>query len=220
MISLVRNIIFMLGTRGELRNKDVLLAPKLSSSIRISEFLSSRVLLLKKLVNYSHILLRVSVDPRVKPEGDRKENVPEGDRKESVFEGGGRWKNAPEGDNLYKVMLRFGTNRQTIFELGRNKIGSFLDVFWRKRGMTLLVIVFSLFLLFPLSTNSAIYFLPDAQWDAPMDVSIDSSQCELAGYTYYSSGQCPAYHNQDTCVFNDKYLKCDGRAWCLENGYT
>ena len=46
MISLVKFIIEycskLLGKRGELRNKDVLLAPKLSSSIRMSEFLSSR----------------------------------------------------------------------------------------------------------------------------------------------------------------------------------
>ena len=86
--------------------------------------------------------------------------------------------------------------------------------------VTLVGLFFFLFLLFPFSSKAAIYFLPDAQWDGPSNVSIDSSQCELAGYTYYSSGQCPAYHNQDTCVFNDKYLKCDGTAWCLENGYT
>ena len=108
MISLVRNIVFMLGKRGELRNKDILLTPQLSSSFRMLEFLSSCVLLFKKLVNYSYILLRVSIDPRVKPEGDRKESVPEG---------GEKWKNVPEGDNLYKVMPRLGTNRQAIFEL-------------------------------------------------------------------------------------------------------
>ena len=45
MISLVRNIVFMLGKRGELRNNDVLLAPKFSSSVRMLKFLSSRVLL-------------------------------------------------------------------------------------------------------------------------------------------------------------------------------
>jgi len=230
MISLVKVIIEhfskLLGKRGELRNKDILLTPQLSSSFRMLKFLSSCVLLLKKLVNYSYILLRVSIDPRVKPEGDRKEsvpegdrkeNVPEGDRKESVFEGGGRWKNAPEGDNLYKVMPRFGTNRSGIFELGKNKIGRSFDVFWRKRGMTLLVIVL---FLFPNLSYSATVFLPDAQWDAPMNVSIDSSQCEISGYTYYSSGTCPAYHNQETCVFNDKYLKCDATGWCRDNSYT
>ena len=100
-------------------------------------------------------------------------------------------------------------------------IGRFLEFFaMQKIGMTLLVGIFSLFLLFPLSTNSAIYFLPDAQWDVPVNVSIDSSQCEDVGYTYYSLGVCPAYHNQETCVFNDKYLKCDGTGWCKDNGYT
>ena len=37
---------------------------------------------------------------------------------------------------------------------------------------------------------------------------------------YYASGTCPSYHNQDTCVFSDKYLKCDAEEWCLNNGYT
>ena len=100
-------------------------------------------------------------------------------------------------------------------------IGRSLEFFaTQKIGMTLLVGIFSLFLLFPNVSNSAVYFLPDAQWDAPMNVSIDSSQCEISGYTYYSSGVCPAYHNQDTCIFNDKYLKCDATGWCMDNGYT
>jgi len=55
-------------------------------------------------------LFRVSIDPRVKPEGDRKESVPEGDER-------GR---KSEGANFYKVMPWFGTNRQTIFELMKN----------------------------------------------------------------------------------------------------
>jgi len=256
MISLVKVIIEhfskLLGKRGELRNKDILLTPQLSSSYRVLKYLSSPILLLKKLVNYSHILFRVSMDPRVKPEGDRKESVPEGgekwknvsegdrkesvsegderrksvpegDRKESVFEGGGRWKNVSEGDNLYKVMPRLGTNRPGIFELGKNRIGRSLDVFWRKRGMTLLVGIFSLFLLFPNVSNSAVYFLPDAQWDIQLKkvgIATDSIYCEDAGYTYYSSGTCPAYHKQDTCIFSDKYLKCDATGWCRENGYT
>jgi len=94
-------------------------------------------------------LFRVSIDPRVKPEGDRKESVPEGDeRRKNVPEGDERWKNMPEGngiinmyrdDNFYKVMSRFGTNRHGIFELMKKKIGSSLDVFWRKRGMTMLM---------------------------------------------------------------------------------
>jgi len=55
-------------------------------------------------------LFRVSIDPRVKPEGDRKESVPEGDER-------GR---KPEGNNYYIVMPRFGTNRPGIFELMKN----------------------------------------------------------------------------------------------------
>ena len=43
--------------------------------------------------------------------------------------------------------------------------------------------------------------------------------CEDIGYTYYSSGVCPPYHNQEVCVFHDKYLKCDGKGWCMDNGY-
>ena len=178
MISLVKVIIEhfskLLGKRGELRNKDILLTPQLSSSFRMLEFLSSCVLLLKKLVI---------------------------------------------------VMPRFGTNRPGIFELGKNKIGRSLEFFaTQKIGMTVLMVVFSLFLLFPNVSNSAVYFLPDAQSDeifssSPI-ASIDSVRCEEVGYTYYSSGTCPAYHNQETCVFSDKYLKCDGKGWCLDNGYT
>ena len=206
------SILLVWGKRGELRYGNILPAPKPSSLCRVLKYLSSRVLLFKKLITYSYILFRVSIDPRVKPEGDRKERVPEGDE---------RRKSVPEGDNLYKVMPRFGTNRQTIFELGRNKIGRFLEFFaTQKIGMTVLMVVFSLFLLFPNVSNSAVYFLPDAQWDAPINVSIDSSRCEDIGYTYYSSGTCPANHNQDTCVFNSNYLKCDATGWCLDNGYT
>jgi len=39
-----------MGKRGELRNKDILLTPQLSSSVRMLKFLSSCVLLFKKLV--------------------------------------------------------------------------------------------------------------------------------------------------------------------------
>ena len=286
---MIRCLRFGLGKRGELRNKDVLLAPKFSSSVRMLKFLSSRVLLFKKLVivmpwfgtnrqdifelgrninviarrtpvfdeaisanannrlrcsrqfcelpqhdnlnkiigsplddclrnrgmtgykSYSD-LFRVSMDPRVKPEGDRKESV-------------------LESDNFYKVMPRFGTNRPGIFELMKKKIGRSLEFFaLQKIGMTWLVIVFSLFLLFPLSTNSATYFLPDVQWNEsmtvssgpmlrPSEVSIDSELCEEIGYIYYSSGQCPAYHNQENCVFSNMYLKCDADGWCRDNGY-
>jgi len=101
-------------------------------------------------------LFRVSIDPRVKPEGDRKECVIEGDRKEcgiegdrkesgiegdrkeSVAKGGKRWKNVPECDNFFKVMPRFGTNCHGIFELEKNKIGRSLDLAYRLGGMTVL----------------------------------------------------------------------------------
>ena len=138
-----------------------------------------------------------------------------------------------------RVLLKMSSHRavtrvQAIFELMKKKIGSFLDVFGRKRGMTslkdwlggmtVLMIVFSLFLLFPLSTNSAVHFLPDVQSEeilsSPPIASIDSMRCEEVGYTYYSSGTCPAYHNQEICVFHDKYLKCDSTGWCMDNGYA
>jgi len=107
-------------------------------------------------------LFRVSIDPRVKPEGDRKESVHEGYRKESVPEGGrkesvpegGRKESVPEGDrkesvpegdergrkppydNLKKSSHRVVTRGQTIFELEKNKIGRSLDDCYRNRGMT------------------------------------------------------------------------------------
>jgi len=52
-------------------------------------------------------LFRVSIDPRVKPEGDRKESVLEGDER-------GR---KPQYDNFKKSSLRAGTRGQAIFEL-------------------------------------------------------------------------------------------------------
>jgi len=53
-------------------------------------------------------LFRVSIDPRVKPEGDEiRKNVPND----------GGIINMYRNDNYYKVMPRFGTNRQGIFEL-------------------------------------------------------------------------------------------------------
>ena len=116
--------------------------------------------------------------------------------------------------------------RMTILKIGRS-----LDDCLRNRGMTinnkccnrwmaLFGVIFSLFLLFSNPSYSATVFLPDAQWDGPINVSIDSSQCESIGYTYYASGECPANHNQDTCVFHEKYLKCDATGWCVDNGYT
>jgi len=75
-------------------------------------------------------LFRVSIDPRVKPEGDRKESMPEGDRKESVPEGDERGRK-PEGNNYYIVMPRFGTNRNGIFELDNENVNrSPVDVFF------------------------------------------------------------------------------------------
>jgi len=71
-------------------------------------------------LSYSDLFL-VSIDPRVKPEGDCRRKTPEGDER-------GR---KPECDNFYKVMPRFGTNRPGIFELddklnNRNIPGRFL----------------------------------------------------------------------------------------------
>ena len=74
--------------------------------------------------------------------------------------------------------------------------------------------------MYPHLSYSAIYFLPDAQWETPSNISVDAGFCEEDGYTYYSSGKCPAYHNQETCVFMPYYLKWDGSGWCRDNGYT
>ena len=52
-------------------------------------------------------LFRVSIDPRVKPEGDRKDSVSEGDER-------GR---KPQHDNFKKSSHRAGTRGQAIFEL-------------------------------------------------------------------------------------------------------
>ena len=189
MISLVKVIIEhfskLLGKRGELRNKDILLTPQLSSSVRMLKFLSSCVLL-KMSLRGEHLCSTwqsqqnetISRDAHVSPMG--------------------------------------------FLSMTKDKIiGRCLEFFTKQKiGMTLVSLFFSLFLLFPNSSYSAVYFLPDAQWDNPINVSIDSSQCEDAGYTYYSSGQCPAYHNQDTCVFSDRYLKCDAEGWCRDNAYT
>lgn len=85
----------------------------------------------------------------------------------------------------------------------------------------------SLFLLTPTSSYAAIHLLPDVQNEEqqnilsdPPKASIDSLRCEKAGYTYYASGKCPAYHNQESCIFSDRYLKCDAQGWCLDNGYS
>ena len=128
---------------------------------------------------------------------------------------------------LLKSSQRADTRGQAIFELdnkeyNRKTPGRFLT---KTRG-ALLGIAFSLFLLFPNPSYAATVFLPDAQNEevfntlsAPPEVAIDSVRCEDIGYTYYSSGQCPAYHNQDTCVFSDRYLKCDAVEWCRDNDY-
>ena len=113
--------------------------------------------------------------------------------------------------------------RMTIFKIGRS-----LEFFaMQKIGMTLLGFIFFLFLIFSNHSYAATYFLPDVQiyevsdtLSIPPVVSVDSVQCEEIGYTYYSSGQCPAYHNQEVCVFSDRYLKCDAEEWCRDNGYT
>lgn len=117
-------------------------------------------------------------------------------------------------------MPRFGTKRSGIFELGKNKlIGRSLDLAYRLGEMTLLVLVFSLFLLFPFSTNAKICFLPDCHLN-DFSVSMDADRCEDEGYVYYASGVCPDNYTQDTCIFNPNYLKCNGDDWCKDNGYT
>ena len=118
----------------------------------------------------------------------------------------------------------------TIFKIGRSlddclrNRGMTVNKKCHNRGMTLLGFIFSLFLIFSNHSYAATYFLPDAQSEEILasvpGASIDSERCEDIGYTYYSSGQCPAYHNQDTCVFSDRYLKCDAEGWCRDNAYT
>ena len=101
------------------------------------------------------------------------------------------------------------------------KIGMTLDKNCRNRMMTLVGIVFSLFLLFSNPSYSAICFLPDCHLDEePKNVGVDAEYCEAAGYTYSASGACPANQAQDTCIFNPNYIKCDGTEWCYDNGYT
>ena len=79
MISLAKCLSCLFGKRGELRDEYILSAPKFSSLRKILKYLSSRVLLLKfRLKSYSD-LFRVSMDPRVKPEGDGRECVYEDD---------------------------------------------------------------------------------------------------------------------------------------------
>ena len=106
--------------------------------------------------------------------------------------------------------------RMTILKIGRS-----LDDCLRNRGMTVNVFIFSLFLLFPNPSYSAICFLPDCHLDEePKNVGVDAEYCEAAGYTYSASGACPANQAQDTCIFNPNYIKCDGTEWCYDNGYT
>ena len=82
------------------------------------------------LLSYSD-LFRVSIDPRVKPEGDGRGMMPEGDGRGLVPEGVGK-KCAPEGNFSLLSSLRAVTRGQAIFELisnsplskeGKNKIG-------------------------------------------------------------------------------------------------
>jgi len=84
----------------------------------------------------------------------------------------------------------------------------------------------SLFLFASSSAYAAIFLLPDVQNEEEQilssspTASIDAIRCEDIGYTYYESGTCPTYHNQSVCVFSDRYLKCDAKSWCLDNGYS
>ena len=152
MISLVKAIIgyccAIVGKRRELRYGDILPAPKLSSSCRVLKYLSSRVLP-KRLCAYlsfsnrSYLcssffsrsyscLTRVSIDPRVKPEGDGREKEPEGDGREKE----------PEGDGKKKVIAPSRQARSSNFQVSGNKLIRRLLEFFalQKIGVTVLKI--------------------------------------------------------------------------------
>ena len=198
MISLLKAVIGYyksLGKRGELRNDDILLAPKLSSSNRILKFLSSRVLpkMLSLNLSFGNLLsLYSGSSPRVTEEEEHSWMM---------------------GESLIMYChceenrkVRCG-NLSKIKKISRDPHVGFsilLRMTIQKGIVTTLV--FSLFLLFPFSSKAGIYFLPDAQNEeisntlsTPPVASIDSMRCEEIGYTYYASGVCPAYHNQEVC---------------------
>ena len=75
------------------------------------------------------------------------------------------------------------------------------------------------------AAQASVWFLPDWQGagvehEIDMDINVDTKWCEKEGFTYYSSGSCPAYNNQQTCERSKKYLKCDPSGWCKDNGYN
>ena len=164
MISLLKAVIGYynsLGKRGELRYGNTLPAPKPSSLCRVLKYLSFRVLP-KSLCTYlsfsnrSYLcssffsrsyscLTRVSIDPRVKHEGDVKRRKPEGDAKRRVLEGDGKKKViAPSrqarssnfqvsGNKLIRRLLEFFALQKigvTVLKIGRS-----LDDCLRNRGI-------------------------------------------------------------------------------------
>lgn len=46
------------------------------------------------------------------------------------------------------------------------------------------------------------------------------NRCEKNHFSYNSTGKCPLYHHQETCLWDGKYIKCDGEKWCRDHGYT
>ena len=71
--------------------------------------------------------------------------------------------------------------------------------------------------------QAAICFLPDCMdklEDLKGDPSVGPRLCRRAGYSYYPTGFCPAYQEQETCPHHSFYLKCDAALWCRNNGYT
>lgn len=71
--------------------------------------------------------------------------------------------------------------------------------------------------------QAAICFLPDCMdklEDLKGDPSVGPRLCRRVGYSYYPTGFCPAYQEQETCPHHSFYLKCDAALWCRNNGYT
>ena len=175
-------------------------------------------------------LTRVSMEPRVKPEGDDIYcDVSVTMHKLSPFQGQFIFnfnqekiinKNKKGGIVMNNIL-------GCLYEATKVRLSSLCKII-ANTGLELrkvcMPMILGVFLFLPNISHSATAFLPDAQSEEILSLvpaaSIDVPLCEEDGYTYYSSGQCPAYYNQDTCVFNDKYLKCDANGWCRDNGYT
>lgn len=69
---------------------------------------------------------------------------------------------------------------------------------------------------------SGICFLPDCMdklGDINYDINTSSKYCRDKGFSYVSSGACPAYYYREVCDRDSYYIKCDAKRWCKENGY-